>query len=351
MARGLRALPGPGCRGPQPSVRPTPVTYVLAALMVATMVLVYVASFLNPASSRLAWLGLLAFLVVVLIGTAVALRTWGPPGPVRLVDVIASTSAAAMTLLLIRDLGIPALVAAAIVATSLGVAMLDGGPLDTVAGTAGYAGVFVGLVDPSVTIPLYWVLIAGALVGVLWGLISPALFRGAGGRMSTAAFMASILVYQVADVLGERGGAEMLPPVDGIAHWAVVPAGAVSALVTWLLVYRRGWSLPMASGVTSLLVCGSLALWGPPAIEVVVGTSWFGGTAVGRTDATQLPGAAWVGLAGLAYGAMMLRFEGPLQGHVGVIGVLGLMAVMAVIALIRGVDALTPRLSRKPRVA
>lgn len=194
-------------------MRPTPVTYALAALMVGTMVLVYVASYLNPASSRLTWLGLLAFLVVVLIGTAIALRTWGPPGPLRLVDVIASTSAAAMTLLLIRSLGIPTLVAAAIVATGLGVAMLDGGPLDTVAGTAGYAGVFVGLVDPSVTIPLYWVLIAGALVGVLWGLISPALFRGAGGRMSTAAFLASILVYQVADVLGERGGAEMLPPL------------------------------------------------------------------------------------------------------------------------------------------
>lgn len=331
--------------------RPTAGTWLLGGLMLATLALVFVETYLLQPRAVFAVIGLLGAFVIVLAGGLIALRTSGPPGRVRLVDVVTAAAASAATLLLVRGLDIPPLVAAAAVATAIGVAMLGDGPLDPIAGSAGYAGAFVGLVAPTVTIALYWVVLAGALTGLLWGLIATSAFAGCGGRMGTTAFLASILVYQLASFLGEKGDAVLLPPVGGLAHWAVVPTGCLATLVTWLLMYRLGWSLPMASGLTSLLVCGGLAMWGPESVELVLATAWYGGTAVGRTGANRLPNAGWVALAGLAYGGLMLRFEGPLQGHVGIIGATGLMGVLAVVAVRRALQAMAPLLPGKPRVA
>ena len=333
------------------AARPTAGTWLLGGLMLGVLVLVFVETYLLQPRALYAWLGLLGAFVVVLAGGLIALRASGPPGRVRLVDVVTAAVASAATLLLVRGLDIPPLVAAAAVATVIGVAMLGDGPLDAIAGGAGYAGGFVGLVAPTVTIALFWVVIAGALAGVLWGLIATSAFAGCGGRMGTSALIASILVYQAARLVGEQGDAVLLPPVDGLAHWAVVPTGCVATLVTWLLMYRRGWSLPMASGLTSLVVCGGLAMWGPDSVQLVLATAWYGGTAVGRTGANRLPNAGWVALAGLAYGALMLRFEGPLQGHVGIIGATGLMGVLGVIAVRRALQVVAPFLPGKPRVA
>jgi len=332
-------------------VRPTAGTYVLGLGMLVTLALVFVRSFLSEAAGALPVAVLFVALLVVIAGGVMALRTSAPPGRVRVVDVITATAAATATLYLVRRLDVPPLVAASFVATALGIAMLGDGPLDGVSGTAGYSGAFVGLVAPTVTVPAYWVVLAGAAAGVLWSLVARSALAGCGGRMGTTAFMASVVVYQLATLLGERGAVVLVPPVDGLAHWAVVPTGVVSALLTWLLMNRRGWSLPMASGLTSLVVCGSLAMWGPPSIAVVVATAWYGGTAVGATAAPRLPNAAWVGLAGLAYGALMLRFTGPLEGHVGVIGAMGLMGVLGMIAIRGGLQAVASWLPGKPRVA
>lgn len=331
-------------------MRPTAGTYLLGTLLLGTLAVVFVDSYLTEARATWARVGLVVALLVVIAGGVLALRTSKPLGRVRLVDVVASTAAGIATLLLSRELGVPPLVAAAAVATALGIAMLGDGPLDRISGAAGYSGGFVGLVAPSVTISVHWVVMAAALAGVLWGLIAASVLDGAGGRMGATAFMASVGVYQLAKFLGEDG-VVLVPPVDGFAHWAVVPIGCVAALVTWLLMYRLGWSLPMASGLSSLVVCGSLAMWGPPSIQVVLATAWYGGTAVGGTAASRLPNAGWVGLAGLAYGGLILRFAGPLEGHVGIIGVTGLMGVLGIIAVRRGLQALAARLPGQPRVA
>ena len=175
--------------------------------------------------------------------------------------------------------------------------------------------------------------------------------RGLVGVIGATAFMASVGVYQAADLLGERDIPSLLPPPGGLANWAVVPIGATSALVVWLLMNRLGWSLPMASGLSSLRVCGGLALWGPPPVAASFATVWFGGNAVGAVAAWRLPNAGWVAVAGLLYGVMILRFQGPLQGHVGAIGSFALMGEFGTIALRRGLQALAQGLPGQPRVS
>lgn len=330
---------------------PTRGTYVLAALLLFTITWVFAVTLIAQAAHVASMAALSAALAVILVGGVMTLRTSGPMPRARAVDVLTATIATLANLYLCRVLEVPPLVASALVITVIGVAMLPGGPLDARSGMAGYTGGFVGLLTPTVTLGWYWVVLAGAVAGVLWSLIAPSAFVGVGGRMGATAFMASVGVYQAADLLGDRGTAVLLPPPGGIAHWAVVPIGATSALVVWLLMNRLGWSLPMASGLSSLAVCGCLAMWGPPALGDLFAAVWFGGNAVGAVMAWRLPNAGWVAVAGFAYGVMMLRFQGPLQGHVGVIGSIALMAEFGTIAVRRALQALAPRLPGQPRVA
>lgn len=332
-------------------MRPTPGTYALGFLLLVTLTSVFAISFFPAAGRAVSVVGLAAALAVILSGGAIALRTSGPMGRPRVRDAVVAALAALATLYLARVLGLTVLVAAALVATALGVAMLEDGPLDARAGTAGYTGGFVGLMSPNVTIGWYWVVLAGLVSGVLWSLIASSALVGAGGRMGTTAFMASASIYHVADLLGDRGNALLVPPVEGLAHWSVVPVGCTATLVAWLLMNRLGWSLPMASGLTSLAVCGGLAIWGPPTLKVVLAAAWYGGTAVGATAVARLPNAAWVAVAGLAYSALMLRFRGPLDGHVGVIGATGLMGVLGAIAIREVLQRAATRLPGQPRVA
>lgn len=330
---------------------PTRGTYVLGVLLLVTLTWVFAVSLIAQASRLLAAVGLSAGLAVILAGGVMTLRTSGPMPRVRVVDVVMSTTAAGATLYLCRVLDVPPLVACALVITVIGVAMLSGGPLDVRSGMAAYTGGFIGIISPNITLSWFWVILAGPVAGVLWSLIAPSAFVGVGGRMGATAFMASAGVYQAADLLGDRDIPPLLPPPGGLANWAVVPIGATSALVVWLLMNRLGWSLPMASGLSSLLVCGGLALWGPSAVATPFATAWFGGNAVGAVAARRLPNAGWVAIAGLLFGAMTLRFQGPLQGHVGAIGSFALMGEFGAIALRRGLQAVAPRLPGQPRVA
>ena len=332
-------------------MRPTPWTYLLGVVVLLFLGVMYVRSFVIGAEP----VPLVLVVVVGIpfaVGAVHALRTSLPVPRARAVEVVTAVSSTVATLGMSREMGIPPLVAAALVAVVLGVMALDGGPLDAVAAGAGYSGAFVGLLAPAVTVSWYWVVLAGALAGVLWTLIGPAVFSGVGGRMGVVAFMASSAVYWVADLLGADHEYILLPE-GGLAHWTVVPIGAAGAVITWMLMNRLGWTFNLASGLPSLAVCGVLAMAGPPGLEVVLATAFFGGTFVGGTSLARLPTALWLGAAGLLYGAFMLHFEGPLTGHVGVIGATGTIAALAVIgvlAIVRRVRV-PARLPRQSRVA
>lgn len=310
-----------------PGVRATPWTYVLAGITLASLVAMYVLAFVMGAEPFPRALVIVAA-IFACVGAAVGVRrSTGPPVP-RAQDVVAGAAGCALVLTLYRGLGMPALVALAITAVLIGMVAAPTGPLDPRGQGAGYAGAFVGLVAPSVTLPSAWVVGAGAVAGLLCSVIGPAVLPGVGGRLGLVAFMASAAVYWVAAALGTDHDAVLLPEVAGLAHFAVVPIGGAGAAITWVLIQRRGWDFALASGLTTLVVCVGLHMASMGPLEPVLGAAWFGGTMVALTLPERLPSAGWVTAAGLMYGAYMLHFEGPLAGHVGVIGATGTIAVL-----------------------
>ena len=316
---------------------------VLPAAMLAVMLAVVVLSYLPPPAAW-AWAALAALVVLGAAGAAVALsRSPLPPRP-RMVDVVCATAATAATLVLSRDLGIPGLVAASLVLVALGVAVRPGRAIDEQASRAGYAGVFVGLISPDVTIWSGWVVLAGATAGVLWGLIGAGPMTGIGGRIGLVGFMASALAYWIADVLGDRGGALLLPPDGGLAEWVITPVGCAAALIGWVLFTRTTLPLVTVIGLPSLAVCGAIAMSDMGQPGVALASAWFGGMAIAATTGARLPHAGWIAVAGLVYGGMMVRYEGPLQGHVGVLGVVATIAVLATMGARWALQRWAPRL-------
>ena len=315
-------------------MRPTPWTYALGAVTLLSLAGMYGLAFVAGAEP----LPLAVVVIAAILAVIGAISAMGVSLPLmrpRLRDIVTGAGATAMAMFLTRDMEIPALVTVSLVAIVLGIMVVPTGPLDARAEGAGYTGAFVGLITPSLIIPVSWVIVAGAVSGLLWSVIGPCVFPGVGGRLGLVAFMASSAVYGVATALGDDRTQVLLPQVGGLAHAAMMPIGAAGAIITWVLIQRCGWDFALASGLTSLLVCGVIHMSSMGALAPVLGTAWFGGTMVGLSLPARLPNAAWVIVAGLMYGAYMLRFEGPLEGHVGVIGATGVIAVFVAMGAMR----------------
>lgn len=323
-------------------MRPTPWTYALGALALVTLGAMYVVAFVMGAEP-MPLAVLLVGWVVACAGAAAALASSLPLVRPRPGDIAAGAAASGMALFLTRGMAMPALVAVSLVAVVLGVMGSRHGFLDRTAMGAGYAGAFVGLISPGLVVPSAWVVIAGAAAGLMWSVIGPRVLPGVGGRLGLVAFMASAGIYWLAAAFGEERGAVLLPEPNGLAHMAMVPIAAAGAVVTWMLIQRAGWDFALASGLTSLAVCGGIDLTVAADLAPVLGTAWFGGTMVGLSLPDRLPNPGWVLLAGLVYGAFMLRFTGPLAGHVGVIGATAMIGVFVSMGAIEVSRALAAR--------
>ena len=319
--------------------------YLLVAATLVSLAAMYVIAFVLGAEPLPLALVVIA-LILAAIGAVVAVRVSVPVPRPRVSDVAAATAATALSQLLCRDMGIPPLVTVSIVAIIIGMMVAPHGPLDVRSEGAAYVGAFVGLLAPTITVPVGWVLLAGAFAGLLWSFIGLCVLPGVGGRLGLVAFMGSSFIYWLATRLGYEHNAVLVPEVRGMAHMAMIPIGGVAAVLTWLLIQRRGWDFALASGVTSLLVCGVIYLSDMGALAPVLATAWFGGTMVGLSTPERLPNAGWVMGAGLMYGAYMLHFAGPLTGHVGVIGATGTIAVFIAMGALRVGAWLTPRTTR-----
>lgn len=319
-------------------------TWIVGTACLLSLAGMYAAAFVYGAEPLPLSLVIIAGLLAI-TGAWVGLRTSTPVHRPRVRDVFASAIATTLALLLTREMGVPPLIAVSLVAVTTGMMAAPRGPLDHLARGSAYVGAFVGLLAPSVTVPSSWVVLSGALGGLLWSVIGPDVYHGVGGRLGLVAFMASSAVYWVAAVLGYESDAVLLPEVDGMAHMAMLPIGAAGAIVTWVLIHRLGWDFTIASGLTSLLVCGAIDLSSMGDLTAVLATAWFGGTMVGLSLPQRLPNAAWVMAAGTIYGGYMLHFEGPLQGHVGVIGATATIAVFVTMGALRGLAAVSPRVA------
>lgn len=302
--------------------------------MLAAMAAVYTVA-LEGAPNRWALATAVIVGLLALIGTWTAFADARAPARVRPVDVITATVCALATLYLSRNLGIAPLGAAAGVTASLGVAAIPAGAIDEQASQAGFAGAFVGIITPNITVPWYWVALSGVIAGVLWSMACRTVLQGAGGRIGMVAFMGSALAYGVADLFGDRGNAVLLPPTGTVATWAVVPVGIAGVLVPWMLYRRAGWPYATAVGVPALAVCGGIGLAGLGVAGPALAATWLGGGALAAVSSKRLPNAGWLFLAAFLYGGLMVSVSRPVEGHVGTVGVLATIAVLATVAIRR----------------
>ena len=88
----------------------------------------------------------------------------------------------------------------------------------------------------------------------------------------------------------------------------------------------------LASAGPALLVCAGTVCF-QPIHAPTLGAAWLGGTFVGGSGSNRLPTALWVGIAGAIFGSLMLHFDGPLKGHLGVLGATGTIAVLATVGI------------------
>lgn len=318
-------------RDPRPTLRhvgPSVATVLLGLLLLATLTYLYVDAFWGGTGPVDAALVAIAALLA-LVGFTMTLATSLPAKAPRRGDIVVATAGTAFALLLTRNMEMPLLVAVGVIGLALGVASLPGGPLDAAAAGCGFTGMFTGLVGPSVNLPWHWVMIAGVVSGVLFSVIGPAVLSGVGARMGTVAFLAGSGVYLLARVAGEHPSPVIPPPIGALTHWSVLPIAMAGALVTWALTWRTPVPFVMAAGAGALLVCGAMAV-ALPELSDVLGSAWVGGSLIGSATPARLPTALWIGLAGIIYGALMLHFEGPLTGHIGVLGATATVACLAV---------------------
>lgn len=108
-------------------MRPTAATYALGALVLVSMAAMYVLSFVLG-SEPLPLIAVLSISLFAVVGTVVVLRTSLPVRRPRMVDAVAGFIGADAALFLAREMGIPQLVAGALVAVAFGVAALPGAP-------------------------------------------------------------------------------------------------------------------------------------------------------------------------------------------------------------------------------
>lgn len=332
-------------------MRPNAGTYVLATAMFVAMLVVYVTSFI--AASNI-WLRVVAAAlgIFALVGTWLAVTSSHPASRPRLMDATCALIATLATFFLARDLGVQPVLAASIVLLSFGLSAQPLGLVDDRAARAAFAGTFVGLIGPSITVPWYWVALSGVIAGLLWSMAGPTTMPGFGGRIGLAAFMGSAIAYEIADFFNGRGNLALVPPTDGLPTWSVVPVGVASALVTWTLCNRTNLNYVTCVGLPALVVSCGIALSPTLGREgAVLATAWLGGAALAGTALSRLPNAAWIFVAGLLYAGLMVRFTGPYQGHAGAIGVLALIAELGAFGLRRALQRVAPWLPGKPRVA
>ena len=336
---------------PAPGAKRTVGTYVVAAAMFVAMLAVYVTSF--TVAPNIWMRGAAAALgIFALVGTWLAVTSSHPASRPRLMDATCALIATLATFFLARDLGVQPVLAAAIVLLAFGLSAQPLGVVDDRAARAAFAGTFVGLIGPNVTVPWYWVALSGVMAGVLWSTAGPSVMPGFGGRIGLTAFMGSAIAYEIADAFDGLGNLALLPPTDGLPTWSVVPVGVSAALVTWTLFNRTNLNYVTCVGLPALVVSCGIALSPTIGAEgAVLATAWLGGAALAGTALTRLPNAAWITLAGLLYAGLMVRFTGPYQGHAGVIGVLAFVAELGAFGLRRTLQRVAPWLPGKPRVA
>ncbi|MEB3331954.1 MAG: hypothetical protein VKI83_05630 [Synechococcaceae cyanobacterium] len=300
-------------------------TRPVALLMAGVLLLFYVDGFVLGAPLLL----LLAFALLGLPVLAGFLHhgDHGPAGAPHPRPVLLAAAGALLVLALSRGLLLSVVLAAALVGC-VG-ALLERlsrgrGPWRDGAAPI-YCGAFAGMTSELVLRHPGWVLLAGALAGLLFALLGNS-WRGIGGKLGSTAFLAVALVCALAGAVGALGAGAHLHNFTTVERALLIAFALVSPLLTHWLSYPRGFGAVLGSALPSLVV----ALVAPLPLAAV----WLGASFVGMTSPDRLPGRhPQPGLLamGLMFGLFSLGFEPRLAGLGGDLGATAAVSVFAVL--------------------
>ena len=303
-----------------PGIRPLP-------LLMAGLVLVfYVDGFLvgapTPMALTFALLGL-----VVLVGF-LHHADHGDLGQIGANTPLISAVAALAVLGLTRGLSWPLVFSAAVVGSA-------GGLLERLdrtrwagLGAAVYCGAFAGMTSEQVLAHPGWILLAGALAGVLLELLQST-WSGIGGKLGSTAFLAVFGIVGLTVALGVQGPGAHLHSFTGSERGGLVLLALLSSQITHQLSFVRGIGVVLGSALPSILAG---LLLPPPLAAIWLGASFVGMSAPARL--TPHPRLQLLAMGGL-FALFSLGFEPTLAGLGGDLGATAAMSVFAVLGLRR----------------
>lgn len=307
------------------SCRP-PVFRPLPLLMACMVLVFYVDGFLVGAPIPLA-LGFALVGVVVLVGF-VHHADHGRVGQIGLDAPMLSAAAALLVLVLSRGLACPMVFSAAAVGSAGGLAELVGRHRWPGLGAAMYCGAFAGMTSEQVLPHPGWVLLAGALAGLLLNLLQGS-WAGIGGKLGSTAFLAVFGIVGLTFAFRLQGPGEQLHRYTDLERVLLLLMALLSSQLTHWLSYPRRIGAVLGSALPSLLA-GFL-------LPAPLAAAWMGGGFVGMTSPDRLPPHPTLQLLamGLLFGVFSLGFEPSLAGIGGDLGAKAAMSVFAVLGLRR----------------
>ncbi len=306
-----------------------PVIRPLTLLMAGLVLVFYVDAFVLGAPLPLA-LGFTLLGLVVLMGFRHH-ADHGSVGRIGVTPPLVAALAALAVLTLSRGLSWPLVFSAAAVGSAGGLAELVGrrrGPRWTGLGAAIYCGAFAGMTSERVLAHPGWVLLAGALAGVLLELLQSS-WAGIGGKLGSTAFLSVFGIVGLTFAFGVQGPGAQLHTYTASERVALLVVALVSSQLSHWLSYERGIGAVLGSALPSLLA--GLLLPAPLA------AAWMGASFIGMTAPTRLAPHPTLQLLamGMLFGLFSLGFEPSLAGIGGDLGATAAISVFAVLGLRR----------------
>ena len=298
----------------------------LPLLMAGLVLVFYVDAFLVGAPLPVA-VGFALLGVVVVVGF-LHHADHGDVGAIAAITPLVSAAAALAVLGLSRGLACPVVFSAGAVGSAGGLLERVTGQRWAGIGAAIYCGAFAGMTSERVLAHPGWVLLAGAMAGVVLELLQRS-WGGIGGKLGSTAFLAVFGVVGLTAAVGAQGpGAHLHSYTDGERVALLLIALAGSQFTHWLS-YARGFGAVLGSALPSV-VAGVL-------LPAPLAAAWMGASFVGMTAPARLtPAPGMVLLAmGLLFGLFSLGFEPSLAGIGGDLGATAAMSVFAVLGLRR----------------
>jgi hypothetical protein len=303
-----------------------PVIRPLTLLMAGLVLVFYVDGFLVGAPVPLA-LGFALLGVVVLVGF-VHHADHGRVDQIGAKTTLVSALAALAVLSLSRGMALPLVFNAALVGSAGGLLEALGRRRWTGLAAAVYCGAFAGMTSERVLAHPAWVLLAGALAGLLLELLQSS-WAGIGGKLGSTAFLAVFGTVGITFAMGVPGPGAQLHSFNGWEPAALLLVALLSSQLTHWLSYSRRLGAVLGSALPSLLAGGLL--------PAPLAAAWMGASFVGMTAPARLaPHPPLQLLAmGLLFALFSLGFEPTLAGIGGDLGATAAMAVFAVLGLRR----------------